>query len=754
MQLLLDILAQFGGGRGDPLNNSVRFLLASFFWTILLWTAMKEFQKNRNRKDLYVAIASLCGLVRELFMFSVNFSDWAGLISHDFSHRFYPPLEHALSMFSVILIAYAFMRYFIKWRRWAKMYLIVSGAATIILYTITAIEWVPFLKSNPDAVFGQFWGDMAFRVVVSVLLGIMLYSLIIAKKRGDHVPIALYLAFAFFFLDEFLMVFNLATGEVYKTLYAPIRHNLHIWAIPLLISVYWRELNQRLSETERLKDNIFKLSPNVLFVAENNGGIKLSSPASRSILGIDAEKLKEKGLKDLGLSEDDLKSLRDKGTLNIQSEYKTDEGQQRWLQWNIQTSSEDNLSYGIVRDITEEKRLHEEIVKRERLESLNLLAGGIAHDFNNILTGVLGYISLTKMQIKEDKKIAQSLEKAEMACLRAKDLTQQLLTFTKGGAPLRKPTDIKGLIEDTVSFYTSGTKVKPIISLPDDLWFADIDESQISQAIGNLVINAVQAMPDGGRVWIEAENRYIKDGDDLPLKEGKYIVISVRDEGHGIKEENLKKIFDPFFTTKETGSGIGLASTLSIITRHDGYISVSSTLGKGTTFYVYLPASEQEIQHKGEEKEIDEIPQTGEKKALVMDDEEIVGDVLCQMLEHLGYKADLVKEGNEAFRLYRDALNRGEPYDVVILDLTVQGGMGGRETIERLLDIDPQVKAVVSSGYFNDTLIADYKRYGFYAAITKPYKLETLAGILKGLERKTKGLTHISQCKNKDKTKL
>jgi CheY-like chemotaxis protein len=338
------------------------------------------------------------------------------------------------------------------------------------------------------------------------------------------------------------------------------------------------------------------------------------------------------------------------------------------------------------------------------------------------------------MYANPEDDIYKRLTEAEKACLRAKGLTQQLLTFSKGGAPIKKVAFIKGLIKDSATFALIGSNARCEFHMAKDLWKVEVDEGQISQVINNLVINAVQAMPEGGAIRVRAENVNFGLGEGLPLKEGKYVKVTMEDEGIGIPEEHLSKIFDPYFTTKQKGSGLGLAAAYSIMRSHNGYIGVESDLGVGTKFYIYLPASEKEILAKGD---IKERPIIGKGRILVMDDDEAVREVTGVLLSRIGYKVEFARDGGEAIELYREAKGTSKPFNVVIMDLTVPGGMGGREAIKRLLEIDPEIKAIVSSGYSNDPVISEYREYGFSGFVTKPYKIQELSEILNRIIRGT-----------------
>ena len=382
---------------------------------------------------------------------------------------------------------------------------------------------------------------------------------------------------------------------------------------------------------------------------------------------------------------------------------------------------------GVVEDVTEQKHLEEELLKSRKLESVGLLAGGIAHDFNNILTAILGNISLAKTRLDVEDNIYKYLESAEKASNRAKDLTQQLLTFSRGGAPIKKCASIAELLRETADFALRGSNVRYELILEEDLWWTEMDAGQISQVLQNLIINADQAMPEGGEIHIKAENVVISSGSPLPLKAGKYVKVSVIDHGIGIPEEHLSQIFDPYFSTKQKGSGLGLATTYAIIKKHEGHITVESRLGKGTTFTFYLPAIEQrEIKVETEE----EIAQPRTGKVLVMDDEEMVLEIAGQIIEHLGYQVQLVRDGEELISRYVDAMQNGKPFDAILVDLTIPGGMGGKEAVERLLKIDPNLRAVVSSGYSNDPIMANYQKYGFTGVVSKPYHMRELKRVL------------------------
>ena len=387
----------------------------------------------------------------------------------------------------------------------------------------------------------------------------------------------------------------------------------------------------------------------------------------------------------------------------------------------------------IFRETTERKKLEEERRKISNLESLGVLAGGIAHDFNNIITAIMGNISLALLDQNKGSS-REKLTEAEGACLRAQMLSRQLLTFAKGGVPIKKLISVENLVIESTSFASSGSNVRCELNFPDNLWAVEADPGQLGQVIQNLVINAMQAMPNGGTIEVQGENLLVEPNSNRPLDAGRYVTLSIKDQGIGIPEEFLLKIFDPYFTTKQTGSGLGLATAYSIIKNHKGQIEVESALGEGTIFHIYLVAADQEITTplKDARKEL----LKGQGKILIMDDDVMVRDVLRKMLQNLGYEALCAENGEEAIKLYLEALEVNQPFTAAILDLTVPGGMGGKEAINELLKINPKVKAIVSSGYSEDPIMAEFMAYGFSGAIEKPYRVSEVSKILNTLTDK------------------
>ena len=382
----------------------------------------------------------------------------------------------------------------------------------------------------------------------------------------------------------------------------------------------------------------------------------------------------------------------------------------------------------VFRDVTEQSALQRETMRIQKLESVGVLAGGIAHDFNNILTAILGSLSLASFDMDSKDSSYSLLKEAEKATTRAKKLTQQLLTFSKGGAPVKTTSFLEELLRESATFALRGSNVSCDLQVDAGLWTAEVDTGQISQVIQNLVINGKQAMKEGGVISVRAENLLTREDGPVPIKSGKYIKITVADQGVGIPPENLDKIFDPYFSTKSDGSGLGLAIIHSIIINHGGYINVESTVCVGTKFYIFLPASTRLLVHTPTTalEENEAVPRVGRGKILVMDDEKVIGKIAGRMINRLGYKFEIAVNGENAIEQFLNARTLNQPFDLVILDLTIRGGMGGRDVIKTLLEIDQQTRAIVSSGYSNDPIMANFENYGFKGVIVKPYKFETL----------------------------
>ena len=404
----------------------------------------------------------------------------------------------------------------------------------------------------------------------------------------------------------------------------------------------------------------------------------------------------------------------------------------------VSTQLAKNRTLATFTDITERDANQERMLNAQRLESLGVLAGGIAHDFNNILTGIMGNISLARMFVESPEKTEQLLEHAEQASRRAAELVSQLITFSKGGSPIKKALSVRRLVHDSVSLALHGTSVKAVLEIPDSHREIEADLSQLSQVFNNIIVNAIQAMPDGGSLTVRAGMVELGDNNRCGLPAGEYVTLAFADQGCGITARDMQRIFDPYFTTKPKGTGLGLSSAQSIVNKHGGHIEVTSVLGKGTTFTLYLPSIDAAVTGPRGVKEAAAAGAHAGGAILVMDDELLLQDVASEMLSFLGYQVTTCGSGEEAIDLYRAAKDAGSPFTAAIMDLTVPGGLGGKEAAQQILEIDPSACLIVSSGYSNDPVMAEHARYGFSAALTKPYVSEELEQILSSLTRHLK----------------
>jgi PAS domain S-box-containing protein len=500
-----------------------------------------------------------------------------------------------------------------------------------------------------------------------------------------------------------------------------------------------------LRESEEKYRAIVETSTDWIWAIDLTGQHTFSNNRVRDILGIEPEELLTSSTYELLHPEDaprakevlDASVSAGSGWQGLVLRWRHRDGSCRWVESSAVavTDVRGNLVgfRGADRDITARLKLEGELVRTQKLEAIGTLAGGIAHDFNNLLQGLFGYISLAKLNLTRSDKAQEMLEQAERALGLSVNLTTQLLTFAKGGKPVKRRIALPALLEDPVKFALSGSRSDYRIVVDKDLWSVDADDGQLAQVIQNLVLNASEAMPQGGTVEIAARNEVIAaGGNPLVPAGGDFVRIDVRDAGAGITGQHLARIFDPYFTTKQKGSGLGLATSYSIVRSHNGFIDVTSRLGEGSVFSVFLPASQGA---EAPEPVAVAVVGKGTGKVLLMDDDGLVREVAAKMIASLGHVVNTAANGEEAIVLFRSAREAGSPFDIVVLDLTVKNGMGGEETMRRLRELAPDIKAVVSSGYSDAAVLADHKSHGFSASLNKPYRLDGLRDCLLSLLR-------------------
>jgi PAS domain S-box-containing protein len=503
-----------------------------------------------------------------------------------------------------------------------------------------------------------------------------------------------------------------------------------------------------LEEEKQLLDVTLKSIQEAIITIDGRGFIVLINNRAKEIFEIESDdpiqrrfteilKLEDINGKEIPLTLAELRDLKEHSISELRAYYRKKNGEKIFIAYGFAPIFGENKKVTgwviALRDITEIQLLEEELLKAQKLESIGVLAGGIAHDFNNILTAILGNISLVKLYAEKRSKIYKQIEIAEKAAFRARDLTQQLLTFSKGGMPVLKATKLMDLIKDSAQFVMRGAESKCKFEISPELHYGKVDSGQISQVLQNLILNAKQSMPDGGIIEIKAENITVDIESGIPLTPGEYIKISISDTGKGIPENVQGKIFDPFFTTRSEGNGLGLSSAYYIIKKHRGYITFESKEGEGTTFHVYLPAS-READAEQDDKNTVEVEFKG--RVLIMDDEESVREVLSMMLGHLGFEVSSVRDGESVIDEFKGAAAEGRPYDAVILDLTIPGGMGGKNAVKEILKIDSGAKVIVASGYSNDEVLSNYGKYGFVSRLHKPFDMKELSNIMQTVCKK------------------
>ncbi|MFH1153802.1 MAG: PAS domain-containing protein [Pseudomonadota bacterium] len=507
--------------------------------------------------------------------------------------------------------------------------------------------------------------------------------------------------------------------------------------------------DNQIRESEAAYRSLMNNSPVGIFRTTSDGRALHVNPAMAAILGCQTSVEALENFKDLSRDlyvdpqrrNEFLKQLKNYGQVrNFEYEAVRRDSSRIWVSMNarISRSNPDGTFVidGFAADVTEHKRMEEHLRRIDKMEAVGKLAGGIAHDFNNILMGIFGNISFAREELDSAHPAQVYLDRSEKAMKNATHLTGQLLTFASGGHPVKEVGTIQATIRETAEFNLAGSNVRLKFAAAPDLWPVDADQSQMAQVIANLVINARQAMPDGGELEISMENAALKEANPANLPQGRYVRIKVRDQGVGIPEQFLDKIYEPYFTTKQSGSGLGMSIVHSIIRRHDGYIGVSSTPGRGTVFELLLPASTEEAPSQAEDAGArfgggSDDPSAS--RILLMDDDAAIREVSMLMLQRLGCSVDVVEDGKKAVAAYDSALRAGTPYAVVIVDLTVPGGMGGTETAARILALDSDATIVIASGYSRDPVMARYAEYGFRDVVVKPYTMEELKRKLKTL---------------------
>ena len=498
-------------------------------------------------------------------------------------------------------------------------------------------------------------------------------------------------------------------------------------------------LNNTLRESEDKFRTTFDFNPDAVSISRLDDGCYVDiNPGFTRITGLHRDEVIGKTVLELNLWHNPadrsilVEGLREKGFYqNLETQFRLKNGSIITALISARLISLKGVTHllSVARDITELKKFEYEKLKFEKLESLGVLAGGIAHDFNNILTGIIGNISFAKVFLDTTHKSSILLVEAERAAVRAGELAHQLLTFARGGQPIKHVVSLKHLIDEALSFTLRGSNVKGVVDIPESIHAFEADGGQMTQVFQNIIINATQAMPGGGVLTVSARNELLNEN-AFSLPPGSYLRLTFIDQGCGIPTDDLKKIFDPYFTTKSTGAGMGLSSVHSIVHRHGGHIQAASTVGKGTIFTIYLPSIGKTSAHYQEETSGQPVGEHTGGSILIMDDEEMIIKIASSILVHLGYNVTTCSNGEETISRYKASMDSDTPFLAVIMDLTIPGGVGGKQAAEQILSQFPNACLIVSSGYSNDPIMSNYRDYGFSGAIAKPYNIQKFKEVL------------------------
>jgi len=729
LQEFLLILTQFGGGPGDPANNVVRFLLAAFFWGILLLVSYRMWLSTQDRRHLFFSISAAVGISRELFMFTAEYGSHRGFISFANIFRYYPPLEHACATLSILLMGYAFLRFYFNFEKIARLFLIGSLFVTFLTYSIVAPLWISYLEATARASatghsymgahFHSFPGDLAFRVIGSMVTLLILAAFLYAQNRSIKVPWLAFLAFIFFFLDDALQAVNDLCNDRYTPIFAPLRHCLHIAGIAQLVGVYWWEITRQFNEKKHLLQAVLDAIPDQIFY-KNIDGIYEGCNQTFAEFFFGRPKNQIIGYSDKNLVSDasiverhicsDQTIIATNTSHSDELPYTLSDGKQAVLE-TIKTPFHDSYGnvvglIGVSRDISERRKLEEQLRHSQKMEAVGQLAGGVAHDFNNILTAIIGYAALMELEIGPQHHQSYHLTQIQHASERAAKLVQNLMSFSRRETLSASSYDLNSIVGNLKDFLhrliTEDINFSAICC--ESVLNVHVDKGQIEQVLTNLVANARDAMPTGGELNVSTQLSALDEsfirmhGYGTP---GSYALVTMTDNGHGMDEKTCKRIFDPFFTTKEVGkgTGLGLAIVYGIIKQHGGYITVSSTQGAGTTFRIYLPIT---IPESDECKQVTTatVIEKGSETILVVEDDPVVRDVVETTLRKFNYLVITAVDGLDAVNQFS---SNNSSVDLVLMDI-IMPRMNGKQAAEEIKKIRPGIRILFTSGHTADII--------------------------------------------------
>lgn len=729
LQELILILTQFGGGPGDPANNVVRFLLAACFWGILFLVSYRMWRSTNDRRHLIFSVSAAVGASRELFMFMAEYGSFRGYISYPVIFRYYPPIEHSVETLSIVLMGYAFIRFYFNFDRFSRLFLIGSSSITALTYIVIAPSWASFLDFSIKASltggpfigaqFHHFPGDLVFRIIGVIVSLFILSSFLYAHSKSIKVPWLAFCAFLLFFFDHGLQGVNDLCNDRYAPIFAPLRHCFHIIAIAMLVGVYWWEVTRQLNNRERLLQSLVDAIPDHIFY-KNTESVYLGcnqtfadcfvGKPKHEIIGRCEQDL----IKDPVLAEQMIRFDREVISTGKSRTFEVPctlaDGSQAVLE-TIKTPFHDSYGHtagviGVSRDISARKNLEEQLRHSQKMEAIGQLAGGVAHDFNNILTVIIGYSTLIQLELGPDHPEAANLNQVLASSGRAIKLVQNLMSFSRRENLAAKSSDLNIIVNNMRDFLqrliTEDIQLRTICF--DSQLSIYADSGQIEQVLTNLVANARDAMPKGGQLTISTQKVELDDdfrkthGFGIP---GTYALLTVADSGQGMDGCTCIRIFEPFYTTKEVGkgTGLGLAIVYGIIKQHKGYITVSSEPGKGTVFFVYLPILQKDNKELTAEA-VAAFPATGSETILVVEDEPAVRAVVESTLRRFGYSVIIAIDGQDAVNTFAAARSR---ISLVLMDI-IMPVMNGKDAADEIRKIQPDAKILFTSGYTADII--------------------------------------------------
>ncbi|MCF6178214.1 MAG: response regulator [Geopsychrobacter sp.] len=744
---LILILTQFGGGPGDPANNAVRFLLAGFFWSVLYIISYRLWRETTDRRHLLFSIAAVVGASRELFMFVSEYGSFRGYFAFDTIFKYYPPIEHAVAILSIILMGYAFLRVYFNFEKFAHYFLIVSSTVTLITYLVISPLWISFLKIQTaaglegaayiGAQFHDFPGDLIFRLEGALITLLILGAFLYAKKRDISIPWLAFVAFFFFFADDALQAINDLAGDIYAPIFAPIRHNLHILAIILLVGAYWWEVTRRLKRQTRFLNTLLDAIPDLIaYKDRQNRYLGCNRNYAQTLTGRAKDQL-------IGQQEDKILAAQNQGHRSQQidqeviatNKYRTLEqtctladGRQALFE-TIKTPfhDADGRVAGVIdisRDITARRELEEQLLHSQKLDAIGQLAGGVAHDFNNILAVIQGYVSIMQNKTTPEHPFYNYLNKSNDPTERAASLTKNLMVFSRKQAMSADSYDLNEIMINCKEFLQR--------LIPEDIDFqlhcattllsVYVDKHQIEQALTNLVANARDAMPKGGTLSIttsvcERDESFVRaQGFGKP---GIYAQICVKDNGCGMDDALRRRIFEPFFTTKDIGkgTGLGLAMVYGIIKQNSGYVTVTSQPQQGSTFMIDLPIVQHQ-QPSTKKTNAPIMPGQGQETILIVEDETDLREMAQTALQQFGYQVIQAVNGQDAvekFHIHQHQIN------LVLMDV-VMPVMNGKDAATEIRRHRPDIKILFTSGYTMDIIQSRGELDPDEDLLTKPVK--------------------------------